>query len=365
VGVVAFHRRLALQGPSNFWQWLFFALLLPLGLIYGILGLIRVFFYRQGLLPVYRASVPVVSVGNLAAGGTGKTPVVDSLVKFCLGRGIRVAVVSRGYGGTGTTGVGVVCCGEGPLLDPAVSGDEPYLLARRNPRALVLIAPKRALGVARAVAHYGAELVILDDGFQHLAVARDLDIVLLDARTPLGNGWPLPAGLLREFPAALGRGDLFVFTRTPQDLPSLKLPGPRLHARHRLSAEAVALGGGERRTLAALQGQRGVAFAGIADPEAFFDGLREEGLELLHALSFADHAGYGAEELRTIGEAALGADYLITTEKDGVKLAGQSFAVPCYEVPLILEFVEEGGVDRVMEMLINKGGRHGHLRRTP
>jgi tetraacyldisaccharide 4'-kinase len=108
-----------------------------------------------------------------------------------------------------------------------------------------------------------------------------------------------------------------------------------------------------------------VAFAGIADPEAFFGGLRGEGLELLHTLSFADHAGYGSEELRTIGEAALGADYLITTEKDGVKLAGNFFAVPCYEVPLILEFVEEGGVDRVMEMLIDKGGRHGHLSKTP
>jgi tetraacyldisaccharide 4'-kinase len=365
VGLVAFHRRLALQGPSNFWQWLLFALLLPLGLIYGILGLIRVFFYRQGVLPVYRASVPVVSVGNLAAGGTGKTPFVDSLLKVCRERGIRVAVVSRGYGGTGVTGVAVVCSGEGPLLDPAVCGDEPYLLARRNPRALILVARKRALGVALAVERFGAELIILDDGFQHLGVARDLDIVLLDARAPVGNGWPLPAGLLREFPSALGRGDLFILTRTAEVLPSPDLPGPRLHARHRLGAEAVALGGGERRPLTALQGQRGVAFAGIADPEAFFAGLRGEGLELLHTLSFADHAGYGSEELRTIGEAGLGADYLITTEKDGVKLAGQSFFVPCYEVPLILEFVEEGGVDRVMEMLIEKGGNHGHLRRTP
>jgi tetraacyldisaccharide 4'-kinase len=364
VRLAAFYRRLALQGPSNFWQWLLFVLLLPLGLIYGIIGLLRVFFYRQGLLPVYRASVPTVSVGNLASGGTGKTPIVDSLVRFCLGRGIRVAVVSRGYGGTGVTGVGVVCDGEGPLLDPAVCGDEPYLLARRNPRALILVARKRALGVALAVERLGAELIILDDGFQHLGVARDLDIVLLDACAPFGNGWPLPAGLLREFPAALSRGNLFILTRTAAALPSPDLPGPRLHARHRLSAEAVSLGG-ERRTLATLQGHKGVAFAGIADPEAFFAGLRGEGLKLLHTLSFADHAGYGSEELRTIGEAALGADYLITTEKDGVKLAGNFFAVPCYEVPLILEFVEEGGVDRVMEMLIDKGGRHGHLRRTP
>jgi tetraacyldisaccharide 4'-kinase len=196
-------------------------------------------------------------------------------------------------------------------------------------------------------------------------VARDLDIVLLDARAPFGNGWPLPAGLLREFPSALGRGDLFILTRTAEVLPSPDLPGPRLHARHRLDVEAVALGGGERRTLAALKGQRGVAFAGIADPEAFFAGLRGEGLELLHTLSFADHVSYGAEEVKAIGEAAGKADYLITTEKDGVKLAGQSFAVPCFEVPLILEFVEEGGVDRALETFIDKGGRHGHLRRTP
>jgi tetraacyldisaccharide 4'-kinase len=229
---------------------------------------------------------------------------------------------------------------------------------------MILVARKRALGVALAVERLGAELIILDDGFQHLGVARDLDIVLLDARAPFGNGWPLPAGLLREFPSALGRADLFILTRTAEVLPSLDLPGPRLHARHRLGGEAVALGG-ERLTLAALQGQRGVAFAGIADPEAFFDGLRGEGLKLLQTLSFADHAGYGSEELRSIREAALGADYLITTEKDGVKLAGQAFPIPCYEVPLLLEFVEEGGVDSVMELFIEKGGRHGHLRRTP
>ncbi len=328
-------------------------------------GAIRGALYRRGIFSVYRAPVPVISIGNLAAGGTGKTPAVDFVVRHLLAAGKKVAVVSRGYGGTGTVGgVGVVCSGSGPLLPPAVCGDEPYLLARRNPRALVLVAPRRAAGIQLAVERFGAEVIVLDDGFQHLAVARDLDIVLLDGRRPLGNGRVLPAGVLREFPAALQRGHLFILTRCREDWPSWpSLPDPVLHSRHLLDRQAVSLAG-EAVSLAELAGRRGVAFAGIADPEGFFTDLRHAGLHLVHTLALADHAGYGSAELTRLAAAAAGADYLITTEKDAVKLGDRQFPVPCYQVPVRLVFREEGKLEGLLRELLNRGGAHDHFPRT-
>lgn len=208
-GLQGFYRRLARNGPDSTAEQLLFAFLLPFSIIYRELIRLRAVLYRWRVFSSYKAPVPVISVGNLAVGGTGKTPVVDYLLKFCLAKGRRVAVVSRGYGGRKHSGVQIVSGGNGPLLEPEQCGDEPYLLARRNPQALVLVSPKRAQAIQQAVESLGAEVVLLDDGFQHLAVQRDVDIVLLDAQRPFGNGHQLPAGLLREPISALGRGDLF------------------------------------------------------------------------------------------------------------------------------------------------------------
>ncbi|HKK00856.1 MAG TPA: tetraacyldisaccharide 4'-kinase [Desulfuromonadales bacterium] len=352
--VAAFHRRVVCQGAQRFSESLLLQLLRPFGWLYGVLGVLRAVLYRTGIFSSYRAPVPVVSVGNLAAGGTGKTPLVDHLVREQLRLGHRVAVVSRGYGGRGVEGVGVVSDGTGPLLAPGVCGDESYLLARRNPEALVLVARRRAEGVRLAVERFGAELIILDDGFQHLAVRRDLDLVLLDARCPLGNGRPLPAGLLREFPTALNRGDLFLLTRcsTP-DAPPLPVPGPLMTSRHRLASEAVVLDGGSL-PLSELRARRGVAFAGIADPVAFFADLQQAGLDLAATVAFADHTGYDEVALARLDAVSAGADYLVTTEKDGVKLLGRKLPLPCYLVPLTLEIKESSALSAALAALTNK-----------
>lgn len=341
-----FYRRLAVFGPRSFLQWLVFVLLLPISWLYGALMRLRALFYARGWLTAYRAPVPVISVGNLSVGGTGKTPVIDHLVRYCLSLNKRVAVVSRGYGSAGGPALRVVSAGQGPVLPVEQAGDEPWLLARRNPAACVVVAPRRAEGVRHAVEALGAEVVLLDDGFQHLAVVRDFDIVLLDATRPFGNGWVLPAGLLREPVPALSRGHLFLLTRCPDiPEPAPPVPGPVLHCRHRIADLAVEQGGGVVE-LADLVERRGVAFAGIAEPEGFFRDLEHCGLHLARSLRFPDHAAYDEGDLALLAQKSEGADYLITTEKDGVKLFGKALPLPCFQVPLQLEFLEKGELER-------------------
>lgn len=363
--LLARHHRLVAGPPWGFLDAVLLVILAPLSWLYGSIGWVRIRLYAAGLFSRYRPPVPVISVGNLAAGGTGKTPVVDYIARYLLDQGRRVAIVSRGYGGERHSGVQLVCNGKGPLLGPQQVGDEPFLLARRNPRALVLTARRRADGVRKAVTELAAEVVLLDDGFQHRAVARDLDIVLLDARRPLGNGLPLPAGNLREFPSALRRGNLFILTRSPQEpVPSLELPGPVLHSRHILSQFLLGSDGNSH-PFRQLLGKRGLAFAGIADPPSFFAALQQRGLTLGKTLSFADHCRYNAEQLEQLRRAAADVDYLITTEKDGVKLGDLAFDVPCYQWPLSLEFVEMGALEQHLDSLLKTGEGHGPVPRTP
>lgn len=349
--LAAWHRRLVWIGPQDCWERLIFSLFKLLGWFYGAIGSLRVLMYRRGIFPTYRAGVPVISVGNLAVGGTGKTPMVDHLVRRLQAGGRKVAVVSRGYRGR-VRDVGVVSAGSGPLLEPEISGDEPLLLARRNPGAVVLVAPRRAAGVRLAVERFGADLVVLDDGFQHLAVHRDLDIVLLDAQRPLGNGFVLPAGLLREFPSALQRGDLLVLTRSTGDEKFAPAPTPVLRCCHALADEALSLNG-DVVPLERLAGKRGIAFAGIADPEGFFATLTARGLNLKDTFALPDHVAYDADILRRLAESCRNADFLVTTEKDGVKLKPDFFSLPCYQVPLRLEFFDSEALERALEPLLN------------
>jgi tetraacyldisaccharide 4'-kinase len=359
-GFVPFHRRV-MSHPRGFLDNLFRFLLLPFGMAYGLIGLVREQLYRHKLLSSYRAPIPVISVGNLTAGGTGKTPVVDHLIKFFQDRAVLVAVVSRGYGGRTIRPVEVVSSGNGPLLSPEIVGDEPFLLAQRNPQALVFVSRRRADGIRMAASEFGARIIILDDGFQHLAVERDLDIVLLDARRPLDNGWPLPAGMLREFPGALRRrGDLFLVTRAAASSRiSPQIPAPAFLCRHILEDRVFSLSG-EESNLDRLCGKIGVAFAGIAHPEEFFEDLRERGLNLVETLAFPDHAWYGQAALGRICQAANQAEYLITTEKDAVKISPSMVPVPCYRTLLRIEFPQGGDVlEKALTNLLPGGDDRG------
>lgn len=351
-------RRFAAEGPVNAGERGLKWLLLPLSWLYALIALVRLRLYRSGVFKAYRAAVPVISVGNLAVGGTGKTPTVDWLLRYLHKQGLRAAVVSRGYGGSLRAGVGVVGEGRGgaPLLAATLCGDEPYLLARRNPQAVVLVARRRRDGVALAVTHYEAEIVLLDDGFQHHDVVRDLDIVLLDAQRPFGNGSVLPAGLLREAPRAIRRGDLVILTRSV-DMTEMHplLPASLLHGSYRLSSLLYDLAG-RSVPLATLAGRRGLAFAGIAEPDGFFAGVQTLGIALSARVALPDHAVYDAAALARLTAAAAQhqADFFVTTEKDGVKLAGVSLPLPCYQASLELVFDRPERIEEAVTALLRK-----------
>ena len=291
---------------------------------YGELLRLRAWAYAAGVLPSRRLDRPVISVGNIAVGGTGKTPMTALIARHLMEQGKRVAVLSRGYGGASRGEARIVSDGSALLMSAAESGDEPYLLAKELPGLMVIIGHDRYEAGRVAVRQLNPDLFILDDGFQHLRLQRDLNILLLDGRNPFGNGMTLPAGLLREPRTALGRADLIVLTRStaggavPAGLP----PGvPILRAGHR-QIGVLPVNGGTRQPLSALSGERALAFAGIADPAGFFEALSGEGVDLVATRAFPDHAGYGEaaiDELCRLRDDA-GATCLITTAKDAVKL---------------------------------------------
>ena len=300
------------------------ALLVPPALLYGMILRVRAWGYSAGLFTSRRLGRPVISVGNISVGGTGKTPMTAHIARYLIGQGKRVAVLSRGYGGTSRGEARIVSDGTMFFLSAHEAGDEPYLLAKELPGLMVLIGHDRYEAGKVAERDLNPDCFILDDGFQHLRLRRDLDILLLDGRNPFGNGMTLPAGLLREPKSAIGRADLIVLTRCAAEgaLPNgVDSGAPTLRAGHRLVGVSP-LGGGVRQPFSALHGERVLAFAGIADPSGFFEALSGEGVDLVATRPFPDHAGYGEaaiEELCRLRD-DVGATCLVTTAKDAVKL---------------------------------------------
>lgn len=292
--------------------------------------------YDRGILAAERLPVPVISVGNLTVGGTGKTPTVILLANLLRDRGRRPAVLSRGYGGKAPGPVNVVSDGQRLLLGWPETGDEPVLIARSVPGVPVLAGPQRGLTGRAALERFGADCLILDDALQHRALHRDLEIVLLDAARPLGNGFLLPRGPLRESPAALKRADLLIRTGGDQTAPPPLPAGtalPSFRGVHRPQC-LVAAGTGRTLPLDRLRGTKVAAFAGLGRPEAFHRSLKSLGADLVAFRVFADHHPYSAADAEALGRFAResGAALIVTTEKDAVRLA----AFPAFLAELLL-----------------------------
>ena len=323
VPFLTYWRELATGSRSTPPDRLAILLLAPFSLVYSCIQQLRAGLYRIGILTTNRLPRPVVSIGNITVGGTGKTPVTAFISRLLIQHGYRVAVLSRGYGGSLEGQSIVVSDGVTVMLGPDECGDEPYLLASTVPGLMVVIGTDRYAAGQLAMQQLAPDIFLLDDGFQHLRLWRDLNILLLDSSRPLGNGWILPAGLLREPATAARRADLIIMTRSPEGTSSSATPSgkPTFAASHCL-VDAVPLRGGEPVPLPALRGHRFLAFAGIAQPESFFSALRDRGLTIVCTLPFPDHAGYDHSRLEEIRAVMLssGAEYAITTEKDGVKL---------------------------------------------
>jgi tetraacyldisaccharide 4'-kinase len=300
-----------------------------LSLLYGGAVRCRNLLFDTGILKQDQIGCPVISVGNITVGGTGKTPMVMLLAGMLKNRGLRPAVLSRGYGGNRTADVIVVSDGTRFLAGPQEAGDEPVLIARRLKDVPVLVGPKRAITGRHAFTHFSPDVILLDDGFQHRYLKRDMDIVLLDGRMPQGNGHLLPRGPLREPLSAVGRAGVIAFTRWEAGFAELTDPEiaglmpDRLVLHTRIRPVSLVLPGREELPLSFLEGKRVFAFAGIARPDSFRQTIESLGGMVAGFMAFPDHHRYRPEDLDRIENAAgqTRSDVVLCTEKDLVKLS--------------------------------------------
>jgi tetraacyldisaccharide 4'-kinase len=309
-------------------------LLLPVSLVFGLLVAMRHAVYRLGWARCERMPVPVVVVGNVVAGGSGKTPVVIALARHLRARGIAAGVVSRGYVRR-TADCREVRTGDAPRD----SGDEPLLIANET-GVPVFVAPRRADAARALLAAYpSTQVIVSDDGLQHHALARDVEICVFDERG-VGNGWLLPAGPLRE--------------RWPRPADLVVRPGARaelggFEVRRQL-ADFATRANGERIALADFRAKAVTAIAAIATPESFFTMLREQGLRLQRTIALPDHADITADLLPRDGT-------LLCTQKDAGKL--WPFRPDAWAVPLVVELAAPfwDAFDRLLDAKLSS--RHG------
>ncbi len=275
---------------------------------YSLVVGLRNFVYSKRWLKIHTADVPVISVGNITTGGTGKTPLVIWLCKFLQNKNVPRAILTRGYKARGTT-------------------DEPVILAESCPQAKVIVNPSRAEAAAEAVDKFGAKVLIMDDGFQHRRLARDLDIVTIDATCPFGYRKLLPAGLLREPVVSLRRADAAVLTRCDQVLESelnriekeLQLINPDMVIAKSIHSPICAKSiTDEKITIEQLRSRKIFAFCGIGNPEAFLNTIRNAGANMVGSKIYNDHYHYTDADSDDIHNQAnlLGAELILTTQKD-------------------------------------------------
>lgn len=306
----------------------------PLASLFGALVQLRQWLYRQGWLTSHRLPVPVIVVGNVVTGGVGKTPVVMALADYLSSRGWQVGVISRGYGRCSRDVQEVFASSLATEV-----GDEPLLIAQKC-RIPVFVAPQR-VDAAQALlhAHPQVQIIVCDDGLQHMALARDLELCVFDERDT-GNGWLLPAGPLRE---------AWPRRQNPQvpcfELKTFGVAQPHQFAVHRRLDSQAQQADGTRRALQDFSNTDVQAVAGIAKPEVFFDMLRQQGLKLVHTYALADHASLQSLPLKSKDLP------LLCTEKDAVKL--WSTLARAWAVPLVCELPANlcQAIDRVLQSL--------------
>jgi len=317
--------------------------------------------YRFGIFSIRSLPGRVVSVGNLTLGGTGKTPIVILIAGILKDKGLKPAVLSRGYGGNSREKINVVCDGEQVLLSAQVAGDEPVMIAERLKNIPVLTGKDRWLTGNYAMKQFGVDTLILDDGFQHLALARDLNILLLDQKEPLGNGHLFPAGVLREPVDENHRADLICLTRCsgnktfcsqagkpvlPNNIPVIKT-ALRLESVIRLDSHEIF-------DAEVLKDQPVAAFCGIAKPGDFRDTLEMAKARVVFFRAFPDHHSYTTDDFKAIEREAqeAGAKFILVSEKDSVKIDPSVFSLPVFVVTVAVEIL--AGRDVLTELLLEQ-----------
>jgi tetraacyldisaccharide 4'-kinase len=300
------------------------------GLYRGALGVRNLWWRGRALKP----GVPTLSVGNLTVGGNAKTPFTVFVAARLRARGLKVAIVSRGYRARKTAArATLVATGGSLLVDPEVAGDEPAMMARRFDGPIV-IARRRIDAIRLLAREHPVNAVVLDDAFQHTRLRRNLDLVLVSHERGFGNARMLPAGPMREPLSALGRADAVVIVCSGDNPPSALTPSqmkrierrPVLHAMLRPRCLVNVERGQWCETSATIGGRRVLAVSGLANPAGFYAMLRELDADLVGVLEYPDHHAYTSADWHALGEAARNVDMVITTEKDLVKLERFPFA---------------------------------------
>jgi tetraacyldisaccharide 4'-kinase len=308
----------------------------------------------MGIRKRERLPIPVVSIGNLTVGGTGKTPMTVKLCGKLREKGVRLAILSRGHGGSSQE-TRVVSDTEGRmLLSPRDAGDEPVMLARSCSKIPVIVGKDRYQSGREALRRWPLDLLVLDDGFQYWQLARDLDIVLLDSVLPFDNGYPLPRGLLREPKRHLSRGHIAVITRADrldaagktaiiEEIHAIKPNMPIFFASHKPISLIPVTGSSDPAPLSALFDKPIVALSGIAQPQSFLDTLKSAGYRIAGSLKYDDHHNYTVEDIKTATDTAegSGAEAIVMTEKDSVKWPEYETKIPIYALRIEMSIEKE------------------------
>jgi tetraacyldisaccharide 4'-kinase len=299
---------------------------------YGLVVKLGLWCHRQGWCASARLSCPVISVGNLTVGGTGKTPIVILLTEWLQATGRRVAVLSRGYKRTSTTPFLIVSDGSRLLVGPSEAGDEPFLIAQRCPQAIVAVGADRVALGRWVLGQYPIDCIVLDDGFQHRAIHRDIDLVLLDATDAMGLDALLPAGRLREPLSEVKRASAVVITRADSRL-DVEAVCTRLHAVGYPGRDVIevvftpecvlAVGSHTRRSPEWGQGKKVWLVSGIGNSQSFHRLAQSIGIEVVGETVFEDHHRYSHHDIQQIRVNAKtkGVDIVLTTEKDAGKVS--------------------------------------------
>jgi len=266
----------------------------------------------------------VISIGNISMGGTGKTPFAIKCANYFLSKGYKVCILSRGYKGKAGYGTNILSDGKEIFMTPPEAADEPYMIAQNCPGAIVITGKERKDSYSLAMEKFNPDIFILDDGFQHKRMPRDVDVLLMDHRRPVSTGMVFPFGYLREFPMAISRADIIVFTRAadtfvPKRVVDFVEDKPVFYSH----VEFAGLIFGDRKmSLEEIRGMQVFAFAGLANSGKFFNYLRALGMDVIGKRNFMDHHTYTPTEIQKLKNMSdyRHAQLLVTSEKDYVKI---------------------------------------------
>ncbi len=322
--------------------------------IYKCIQKSRTILYRLGVLKTYSLPAKVICVGNLTVGGTGKTPAVIQLSKLLQQSGSKVAVLSRGYKRTSKGQFLIVSSGEGPVVSWREAGDEPYLLANEL-NAPIIVGKKRYLSGKRAIEKFKPDILLLDDGYQHISLKRDINLLVINAANPFGNEHLLPAGVLREPLEAIKRADVVLLTKSDQaeqtSYLTQRIKGynpcvPVFKSIHQPSA-LINLESRKNWGLDWLQGKQVATLSGIGDPASFTAILEKLGATVVKEGRYPDHHFYKPQDISQLKQEATvkSAEAVITTGKDALRLPRQQGGTDNHNIPVLFLKIELKIVD--------------------